>query len=155
MNACFDLSTEPVLPIKVLLLDLFKLSEFALQLGQTLMNILPTQFEMLSKLADVASLRHRITSNNVANINTPGYRRMVVKFEDTLAEQLRKPGPVDVSRLKPELFEDIAGPMRVDGNNVDINIESGVLNKNTLLYNAYIQMLSTKMAMMRRAVNSA
>ena len=116
------------------------------------MTCLQTHFARLSKLAEVATLGHQIISNNLANVNPPGYHRMVVKFEEVLSEELRKPGPVNTAGLKPEIFEELAGPMRVDGNNVDINKETGDLSKNALLYNTYLQILSIKMDTMRRAI---
>ena len=58
-----------------------------------------------------------------------------------------------MENLRPRLVEDLSGKFRVDGNNVDINDEMGRMNKNLLLHNTYLQILSTKLAMMRRAIS--
>lgn len=116
------------------------------------MNVNPTQYEMLHRLADVASLRQKIISNNIANVNTPGYHKLRLRFETFLADQLQQTGSTNVDNLRPLLVEDLSGTYRVDGNNVDINEEMGRMNKNLLLHNTYLQILSTKLAMMRRAI---
>ncbi len=40
---------------------------------------------LLEKALAGSSLRHKVISNNIANINTPGYKRMEVSFEEELA----------------------------------------------------------------------
>src|SRR4029079_13125873 len=48
---------------------------------------------LLSQTLDAAALRHRVIAQNVANVNTPGYRRLEVSFEADLARALANPGP--------------------------------------------------------------
>lgn len=117
------------------------------------MSVTPSQFDLLAKLVDVAHLRHRAIAQNVANVNTPGYRRLEVRFEDALAQQLARTGQVHAMVAKPEVLEDHTTPARLDGNNVEIDAEMMRLNKNTLLGNTYLQLLSTKLGMMKRAIN--
>ncbi len=117
------------------------------------MAVTPSQFDLLSKLVDVTQLRHRVLAQNVANVNTPGFHRMDVRFEDALSEQVSAKGELSVSNLKPEVIEDQTTPARLDGNNVEIDSEMMRLNKNTLLGNTYLQLLSTKLGMMKRAIN--
>ncbi len=116
------------------------------------MSVTPSQFDLLSKLVDVTTLRHKVLAQNVANVNTPGYRKLSVSFDETLAAQLDHNGDKRIYALKPELVEDNSSPDRIDGNNVDIDNEMMRLNKNTLLNNTFLQIISTKAAMMRRAV---
>lgn len=111
----------------------------------------PSQFDLLSKLVDVTQFRHQVLAQNVANVNTPGYRRLDVRFEDALAEQLTSQR--GLKTLRPDVAEDQMAPTRLDGNNVEIDLEMMRLNKNTLLGNTYLQLLATKLAMMKRAVN--
>lgn len=117
------------------------------------MAVIPSQFDLLAKLTDVTQLRHRVLAQNVANVNTPGYRRLDVHFEDALAEQLNSQPNSSVKDLRPEVVEDQVTPTRLDGNNVEIDMEMMRLNKNTLLGNTYLQLLATKLAMMKRAVS--
>lgn len=117
------------------------------------MAVIPSQFDLLAKLSDVTQLRHRVLAQNVSNVNTPGYRRLEVRFEDALAEHVNRHGNLPDRLQQPELIEDELTPARPDGNTVEIDLEMMRLNKNTLLGNTYLQLLATKLAMMKRAVS--
>jgi flagellar basal-body rod protein FlgB len=117
------------------------------------MAVTPSQFDLLSKLVDVTVLRHKVLSQNVANVNTPGYRKLTVSFDEALAEHLDRHGEHGLTDLQPTVVEDDSTPTRLDGNNVDIDAEMMRLNKNTLLNNAYLQIVATKTAMMRNAIS--
>lgn len=96
----------------------------------------------LARLLDVAGLRHRVISQNVANVNTPGYRRLQVTFDEALASATGPKAKVEV----------VDGPERVDGNTVDIDREMGDLSRNGLLYQAASQMLASRLAALRSAI---
>ena len=114
------------------------------------MAVIPSQFDLLAKLTDVTHLRHQVLAQNVAN--TPGYRRLDVRFEDSLAEQLASHPESSLKVMKPDVVEDQVTPTRPDGNNVEIDMEMMRLNKNTLLGNTYLQLMTTKLGMMKRAI---
>ena len=118
------------------------------------MSVTPSQFDLLAQLLDVATLRHRVIAQNVANVNTPGYRRLEVSFEDALARHLSDSGfgQLDLNGIRPEIVQASGGIDRQDGNNVDIDSEMGRLQKNTLLFGVYSQVLSAKIAAMRAAI---
>lgn len=117
------------------------------------MTVTPSQFDLLSRLVDVTQVRHQALAQNVANVNTPGYRRVDVRFEEALQNQLSKEGAAASHLPSPELVEDQTTPTRLDGNNVEVDLEMARLNKNTLLGNTYLQLLATKLSMMKRAIN--
>ena len=116
------------------------------------MSVTPSQFQLLSRLLDAAALRHRVIAQNVANVNTPGYRALEVDFEDALARQLERGGDL-AAMTPPRIVEATDARPRADGNTVDIDAQMGQLNKNSLLYGLYSQVMATKMAMMRRAIS--
>ncbi len=116
------------------------------------MNVTDSQFDLLARSLDLASLRHRVIAQNVANVNTPGYHRLEIAFEDALARQLAQKEGTPTARLQPKLMERDDEPERLDGNNVDIDAEMGRLSKNSLLFNAYTQILANKLAAMRSAI---
>lgn len=117
------------------------------------MAVIPSQFDLLARLTDATQLRHQVLAQNVSNVNTPGYRRLDVRFDEALAEQLANSGPGSANSIRPEVVEDHVTPARRDGNNVEIDLEMMRLNKNTLLGNTYLQLLATKISMMKRAVS--
>ena len=107
---------------------------------------------MLSQLLDASVLRHQVLAQNVANVNTPGYRRLDVSFADALRRQLGGQTIPGQTVRPAEVIASAGGPERADGNNVDIDVEVGRLSKNALLHGAYIQILANKIAMMRSAI---
>lgn len=116
------------------------------------MNVTDGQFDLLSHLMDVASLRHQVIAQNIANVNTPGYHEREVTFEDALKGQLGKNTVAALMHAKPQVVENTGGRMRADGNNVDVDLEMGRLSDNTLLYNTYAQLLAKRISAMRSAI---
>ncbi|QDU40256.1 Flagellar basal body rod protein FlgB [Maioricimonas rarisocia] len=101
---------------------------------------------------DVAQLRHRVISHNLANVNTPGYRRLDVEFEGELARQLARSSDGDIQSVQPQVVAEEGLQERADGNNVDVDREMGQLNKNATLFQTYSQLLATHFSSMRRAM---
>ena len=67
------------------------------------MESLNSQFDLLGRLIDATEVRHRAISNNLANVNTPNYRRMDVEFEEQLTRELSSSKNADgSSRMKAE-----------------------------------------------------
>ncbi len=99
---------------------------------------------VLDKAADASWLRNDAISNNIANADTPGYKRQDVNFETQLARALRysrykstdaKVADLKTNRLKPITYTDYAGfSYRIDGNNVDPDTEGAYLAKNQIVY---------------------
>jgi flagellar basal-body rod protein FlgB len=113
----------------------------------------PKQTELLTKLMEVSEMRHRVVSQNLANVNTPGYQRLKVDFEDALSKEILDGNITDV-QIEPEIVEDKKLPARADGNNVDIDLEIGELQRNAMMYQTYSQLLASQFATMRLAISS-
>jgi flagellar basal-body rod protein FlgB len=107
---------------------------------------------LLSRLLHVASLRQRVIAQNVANVNTPGYHQLEIKFEDAFAHALSQGDRQAALQVQPQVMENTTAPERVDGNNVDIDVEVARLNKNTLLYRAFAQIIASHVATQRSAI---
>ena len=90
-------------------------------------------------------MRHRVLGHNLANVNTPGYQRVDVRFEDLLT---RSDTP-----LGSRIVVDPNAIPRGDGNTVDIDREINEINKNSLAATAYIQILASKLSMMSTAIS--
>jgi flagellar basal-body rod protein FlgB len=117
------------------------------------MDVKVTQADFLRKVLDAARLRHQAIAQNVANVNTPGYQRLEVSFEEGLAHALAHGDAESLTRLQPRLQVAEGEPARADGNSVDIDQELGRLTNNTLLYNIVTQVLASQMAQMRSAIS--
>jgi flagellar basal-body rod protein FlgB len=116
------------------------------------MNVISSQVDLLAKMLDVSDLRHKVLAQNVANVNTPGYRRLDVAFEDAFARAMTSGRSGEAMHLKPQIVQVTGGIERTDGNNLDIDGEMGRLAKNTTLYKTYAQILAVQLAMMRSAI---
>lgn len=111
------------------------------------------QIELLGRVMDASQVRHQVISQNLANVNTPGYQRLEVSFEDQLRESLRHPDASAGRAVEPVIRRQAGLPARADGNNVDIDLEIGELNRNAVLYQTYVQVLSTLLSQMRAATS--
>jgi len=99
---------------------------------------------VLDKAADASWLRNEAISNNIANVDTPGYKRQDVAFESVLAKALgnnryqsmdAKVSAATRRNLSVRTFEDYSNySYRLDGNNVDVENENVMLAENQLKY---------------------
>jgi flagellar basal-body rod protein FlgB len=121
-------------------------------------------FKVLKKSLDTYQLRHKVIAENIANVDTPHYKKAFVTFEDELKKALSEvsglrgvtthPGHIPIPSDTPRLDE-VQGRTfvendynnRVDKNNVDLEEEMANLSRNTILFNIYSQLLSTKYKM--------
>ncbi len=113
------------------------------------------QIDLLSRLISAAELRQEVIGHNVANVNTPNYRRLDVNFEAALAQEMargKQSGTLD-SATVATVTRTPGLQARADGNNVDIDMEVGQMNKNALLQQVYLQMVGAEVNMMRKAID--
>lgn len=93
---------------------------------------------------DATELRSRTIANNIANINTPNYKRRYVTFEDSLKNE--------ISNAKIEVKVDEDSIVREDGNNVDLENEKVNQAAASLQYNALVSLTNTKLAMTKSII---
>ncbi|MGE5392106.1 MAG: flagellar basal body rod protein FlgB [Deltaproteobacteria bacterium] len=128
----------------------------------------PTQW-MLNKSMDVAALRNEVIADNIANVDTPKFKRREVIFEENLKKALQSDSTskaklkVNDNRHFP-LVEESAGvavpeirvmedlSYRNDENNVDIDVESAKLAKNKIMYDAVSQSMGEELTLLRLAI---
>lgn len=99
------------------------------------------------------SLRQRAIANNVANLETPGYRRMDVRFKELLAKALDSSGGVDLDEIECRIYRPENTPVKSNGNDVSLEVEVGEMVKNTLRHKAFIRVLQKKYQQMELAIN--
>ena len=97
-----------------------------------------TQNSILETAMQGNMVRKDVIINNVANVDTPGYKRKVVAFEESLKDSLRRARPgekTDLSGVKTtmrRINKDLK--YRLDGNNVDIEVEMLELYETAVRY---------------------
>lgn len=136
------------------------------------MNLLNgAAFQRMESAVKAAEMRQQVISNNVANADTPGFKRSELVFEELLKQEMGGDGkklsgtrtnskhiPIGVSSSStPEarLITDQSTAINNNGSNVDIDSEMALLAKNQLTYNFYIQQLNHDVSMMRTGIGSA
>lgn len=128
--------------------------------------------DMLSNAISGADMEHSAIANNIANVNTPNYRRQSVSFKDMLAaaeqgadgdsltldtnddRQLTASGVQagQASTFDPVVQTDDTDQMRTDGSNVDIDAEMANLSQNSGYSQTMSQLLSVQFARLREAI---
>jgi flagellar basal-body rod protein FlgB len=116
------------------------------------MRIVPSQFDQLAAMLHVASQKHKVTAQNIANVNTPGYHRLEVAYDTNHLDQLSTPGATPFSALHLSVSENMTNPERVDGNNVDIDAELSDLGDISQMHSAFSQILQSRISAMRSAI---
>lgn len=119
---------------------------------------------VLDKGADACWTRNEVISNNIANVDTPGYKRKDVAFSAYLNEAMVGSGSLDgrVSRINARLEEincsvytdNVNLSYRADGNNVDIATENVYLAENQLRYNALVDSMNQEFSRIRTAIGN-
>jgi flagellar basal-body rod protein FlgB len=97
-------------------------------------------------------LRQEAIASNIANLATPGYRRLDVKFEEMLSKALASGNDVDPRKIEPEFYQPLNTPIRSNGNDVNLEKEIGEMVKNSLRHTAYVRLLQRKFAQMETAM---
>lgn len=113
-----------------------------------------TAFNLLQGALQAADLRQQVYANNIANADTPGYKRQDVSFESLLQSQLQQ-GPAalaSVSKTQPVVVTDNSSAINNNGNNVDINNEMTLLAENQIRYNALIEDMKLRFTRTQTAI---
>lgn len=115
-------------------------------------------YNLLKEGLDASSLRGKVIANNIANLNTQGYKKYTVSFEENLNKSID-----DISlkttndkHIKDDstdgdirVQQDTSGSMREDGNNVDVDNEMANQAANTMMYNALISQVNSRISLER------
>jgi len=115
-------------------------------------------FNLLAKSLEGLSLRQQAVAQNLANVNTPGYRRKDVLFEDVLQAALAGPkaGAEVLRTLQSARFEVVEERqlyLRNDLGGVDLDREAAELAKTTLRINAVLNLLGKRIALYKQTIN--
>ncbi len=125
-----------------------------------------TRIPVLHKSLDAYSKRQKSIADNIANINTPGFRRSEVRFEEELKKTLDKEGiqgrrthekhmPIgrmDLKDLKPRYVLPDDPTLRSGQNNVDIDQEMAELAKNQIRFQAASQLMAGQFNSLKSAI---
>ncbi|MBV8490335.1 MAG: flagellar basal body rod protein FlgB [Candidatus Eremiobacteraeota bacterium] len=127
--------------------------------------------DLLSNAIDGSGREQDQIANNIANVNTPGYRRGTTSFKDALAATLGTPASADDLALKtnddrqfdingavapqpydPKAHVDETHQMRVDKSNVDVDQEMALLQQNSGYQQTMTGLLKKQYSWLRQAI---
>jgi flagellar basal-body rod protein FlgB len=99
-------------------------------------------------------LRQQTISSNIANMETPGYHRIAIRFEEMLSDAMESPSSsANVRDIEPELYVPLNTTVKSNGNDVNLDVEIGEMIKNSLRHTAYVRLLRQKFSQIQEAIN--
>ncbi|MFD0869197.1 Flagellar basal body rod protein FlgB [Chlamydia abortus] len=125
-------------------------------------------FNLMERSLNASALRQQVISNNIANVDTPFFKRSDVQFEELLQNELKAPFSIEGFRTDPRHFvigrssypapqitKDSETAMNNNMNNVDIDAEMSLLAKNVLRYYVMSQQVGHEIKMARTALGGS
>ena len=123
-------------------------------------------FQQLARSLDASSLRQRVIANNIANVDTPKFKKSFVEFESLLQQELNSSSSIvgyrtnakhfyigaSSQQILPQVVKDTHSVMNNNLNNVDIDSEMALMAKNQLTYNTEIQQVSHEIKQLRASI---
>ena len=123
--------------------------------------------DTLQKGLDASWMRNAVIRNNIANVETPGFKASNVEFETLFAQALegsgfagkktheghRDIGSTNIDGVHARVVENKGLSMRMDGNNVDIEAENVKLAQNSIYYNTLLTKMNSELSRLRIAIS--
>ena len=120
------------------------------------MELFDVTFKTLDLALGAAGKRQEVLANNLANVNTPGYKRLEVDFDGVLAKAVDAARTGDrnaLDALRPGVSGDDSVAVRADGNSVDVDQEMAFLAENNIRYNALVQLSQSKLNTLKYVIS--
>lgn len=124
-----------------------------------------TGLDKIGRGLDASWAKNEVISSNIANIDTPGYKRKKAVFGDLLNDQLSSSSlkltcekHMDIEKSSNGLIVSTdmsTANMRTDENNVNIDTEMSELSKNQIYYNVLSQRATGEINKLRSAIQDA
>jgi len=124
---------------------------------------------VLQRGLDAAWTRNQVITNNIANVDTAGFKSSSVGFETAMKNALEADGnsftakttrsehyqfsSSSAEKVMPTVVQNTNTEYRADGNNVDIDYESTELAKNTLWYNVLVQQVTSEFNKLKTVIS--
>ncbi len=125
--------------------------------------------DLLSRGLDAAQLRQDVIANNIANVDTPGFKASHVEFEQYMKDALESDGyysndgtvaekatfgnATNAQDVEPEVVQDTDTTMRMDENNVDVEAQMIEMIKNSVYYNTLSLKVNNQLERLKLAID--
>ena len=122
-----------------------------------------SNINLYSKALDASWLKNDSITNNIANAETPGYKRETVEFEKILQQAIgsnsmpvvrthEKHMPL-VTDVTPRIVKDDQVSFRRDGNSVNIDTEMAEMAENQIKYETITRQLNSTLKRLRMSIS--
>jgi flagellar basal-body rod protein FlgB len=119
------------------------------------LDLFDTTVVGLQRAMSGANLREQVLANNIANADTPNFKRSDVDFHAALAQAFSgQATPAQIGAVTFQPQTDGASVIQADGNNVDIDREMSSLSENSLDYQSLSSVLATRLAILKTAIGT-
>lgn len=122
-------------------------------------SISKATYNLIKKSMDVTVTSNKVIANNIANVNTKGYKRYYVPFDEVLKNNMQEPvikttnaKHISNSSEGNQIKRDNSTSMREDGNNVDIESEMTSQAANTMMYESLVRLVNGKISATRNVI---
>jgi flagellar basal-body rod protein FlgB len=113
------------------------------------MSLLDITQQALESAMSGAALRNTLLTNNLANVDTPGYQPQDVNFQSTLQAAVQSGTPMSQVSFQPFSTQQAVGP---DGNGVSPEQTQAALAQNGLLYETLTQIAAQREHILQAAM---
>lgn len=114
--------------------------------------------DIMNKAIESSWKRQELLSTNIANKDTPGYKRKDINFEKVLTAEFEKTGnmhEVNINKLYGEIMSPYSDfQQRLDGSNVDIDWEMAEVAKNKIKYDALVTQTSRQLQRIKSVITN-
>lgn len=120
--------------------------------------------KLLERAMDASMIRKQLINQNIANVNTPFYKRLDIDFADALNDRINK-DELEMVRTHPMHFANPKpglGPIKItretktlsryDTNNIDVEFEMAQDAQNTLFFQSITQTWKKRMDGLKKAI---
>ena len=109
------------------------------------MNIF-SDINLMGKTISATMLRKNVIAENISNVDTPGYKRKDVEFESILSKSIDGQKNMSIDEIEPRVYIDNkTSSYRLDGNNVDIDVEMAEDAKVSARYEALVTRVNSQL----------
>lgn len=112
------------------------------------MSAFDSEMALTQRVLDAVAVRSKVAMHNIANQNTPGFKRYTVAFEDELRAALERGR--DVQAVHPRVTRDTSGPQ--GQNNVSVADELALLDKVKMVHDVFSRRAGGYLAHLSKAI---
>ncbi|MDB6034180.1 MAG: flagellar basal-body rod protein FlgB [Verrucomicrobiales bacterium] len=114
-----------------------------------------TNYVAAKKMLDATVLRHEAIASNLANVETPNYKRLDVapSFQSQLRDAMSSNSTGQIASLQPQISTDATAVSNsADGNSVQLENELLQMNKNFVEHSLETQLVTGNLLKLRLAI---